>query len=74
MAGYVGESYKAVKMKVGRLSIKKDVERVKAIREAIGDDVKLMVDTYNAAQAIKFARRLKNMMSTSLRNLCDLTT
>lgn len=62
MVGYVEEGYKAVKMKVGRLSIKKDVERVKAVREAIGDDVKLMVDAnnaYNTAQAIKFARAVE---------------
>ncbi|MFQ6095298.1 MAG: mandelate racemase/muconate lactonizing enzyme family protein [Candidatus Bathyarchaeia archaeon] len=62
MVGYVEEGYKHVKMKVGRLSIEKDVERVRAVREAIGDDIALMVDAnnaYNAYQAIKFARAVE---------------
>ncbi|MCW4019953.1 MAG: mandelate racemase/muconate lactonizing enzyme family protein [Candidatus Bathyarchaeota archaeon] len=62
MASYVEEGYKAVKMKVGCLSIKEDVERVKAVRESIGDDVDLMVDAnnaYKAYQAVKFAKAVE---------------
>ncbi|MBI21388.1 MAG: hypothetical protein CL780_03980 [Chloroflexi bacterium] len=51
---------KAVKIKVGALSINEDIERVKICREAIGPDVKLMVDANNAYkhyEAIEFARK-----------------
>lgn len=62
MASYVEEGYTAVKMKIGRLSIEKDVERVRAVREAIGSDTDLMVDAnnaYSAYQAIQFARAVE---------------
>lgn len=39
MSKNVKRGFKAVKMKVGRLHWKKDLERVRAAREAIGDDV-----------------------------------
>ena len=51
---------RAVKIKVGALPINQDVERVKICREAIGPDVKLMVDANNAYRhykAIEFARK-----------------
>ena len=51
---------RAVKMKVGALSINADVERVRVAREAIGPDIRLMVDANNAYrhyQAIEFARK-----------------
>lgn len=51
---------RAVKIKVGALPINKDVERVKICREAVGPDVKLMVDANNAYRhykAIEFARK-----------------
>ena len=53
---------RAIKMKVGAVSIREDVERVKAVREAIGPDVKLLVDAncaYRYYQAIQFARRIE---------------
>ncbi len=62
MAGYVESGARAVKMKIGRLPIKEDVERVRAVREAIGPDVKLMVDSNSAHavhEAIEFARRIE---------------
>jgi L-alanine-DL-glutamate epimerase-like enolase superfamily enzyme len=49
-------------MKVGAVSIRDDVERVKAVRAAIGPDVKLMVDAncaYRYYDAIQFARRVE---------------
>ena len=62
MTSYVEQGFKAVKMKIGRLSIKEDVERVKAVREAIGDDIQLMVDAnsaFDASTAIRLARKLE---------------
>lgn len=62
MEGYVEMGYKAVKMKVGRVSLEEDLARVKAVREAIGEDVDLMVDAnhaWTAYQAIRFGRAVE---------------
>ncbi|MBI4305892.1 MAG: mandelate racemase/muconate lactonizing enzyme family protein [Chloroflexi bacterium] len=51
---------RAVKMKVGGAPINEDIERVRVVREAVGPDVKLMVDANNAYrhyEAIEFARK-----------------
>ena len=48
LAGYVEQGFKAVKMKVGRLSPGEEEERIEAAREAIGRDVHLMLDANNA--------------------------
>lgn len=53
---------KAVKMKVGAVSINEDVERVKAVREAVGHDIKLMVDAncaYRWYEAVQLADRIE---------------
>ena len=53
---------RAIKMKVGGVPIREDVERVKAVREAIGPDVKLLVDAncaYRSYEAIQFAERIE---------------
>lgn len=48
LAGYVQSGFTAVKMKVGRLGLKEEEARIEAAREAIGDDVLLMLDANNA--------------------------
>lgn len=48
VAGYVRDGFTAVKIKVGRGPIEEDEARVAAAREAIGDDVELMLDANNA--------------------------
>lgn len=51
---------RAVKIKVGGVSINEDIERVRVCRETIGPEVKLLVDANNAYrhyQAIEFARK-----------------
>jgi L-alanine-DL-glutamate epimerase-like enolase superfamily enzyme len=48
MASYVALGFKAVKMKVGRFGLKEEEARIRAAREAIGDDVLLMLDANNA--------------------------
>jgi D-arabinonate dehydratase len=53
---------KAVKIKIGGAPIREDIERVRAAREAIGPDVKLMVDAnnaYAAYEAIDIARKIE---------------
>lgn len=54
---------RAIKMKVGALSLREDAERVKVVREAIGPDVKLMVDAncaYRLYEAVQFAHRIED--------------
>jgi D-arabinonate dehydratase len=53
---------RAIKMKVGGVPMREDVARVKAVREAIGPDVKLLVDAncaYRSYEAIQFATRIE---------------
>ncbi|UMB54079.1 mandelate racemase/muconate lactonizing enzyme family protein [Lutibacter sp. A64] len=58
---YVKQGFKAMKMKVG-LGIKQDIEIVKSIREAIGPDISLMVDSnhaYTLREAIELSRKIE---------------
>lgn len=60
MAGYVARGFRGVKIKVGGATIEEDCARVRAVRQAIGPEVRLMVDAlyaYDASQALRFARR-----------------
>ncbi|MDZ7268946.1 MAG: mandelate racemase/muconate lactonizing enzyme family protein [candidate division KSB1 bacterium] len=62
MEGYVSEGFRAVKMKVGGESFSVDVERVRAVREALGPDIDLMIDANNkwlAYDAIRFGRAVE---------------
>ncbi len=52
----------AIKMKVGAVPIAQDVERVRVVRDAIGPDVKLLVDAncaYRWYSAVQFARQIE---------------
>jgi L-alanine-DL-glutamate epimerase-like enolase superfamily enzyme len=58
--GYVAAGYKALKLKVGGATLAEDVARVKAVRQALGDDINIMLDANRAwdlSTAIEAARR-----------------
>ncbi len=57
LAGFVANGFKAVKMKVGRLSPEAEEERIAAAREAIGPEVLLMLDANNAWDDLPTALR-----------------
>lgn len=60
--GYLAKGYKAVKIKIGRDNLDEDIERIKAVRELIGDDVTFMVDanySMSVEKAIEAANRFK---------------
>lgn len=60
---YVAEGFKAVKMKLGRRDPREDIERVKAVRAAIGPDIDLMVDANNGwsvNNAMRMAKRIEH--------------
>jgi L-alanine-DL-glutamate epimerase-like enolase superfamily enzyme len=57
----LARGFRAIKMKVGRPSLREDVERVRAMREHLGPDVPLMVDAnmrWSVDDAIRAARAL----------------
>ncbi|MDW3652546.1 MAG: mandelate racemase/muconate lactonizing enzyme family protein [Bacteroidia bacterium] len=58
---YVKEGFKAIKMKVG-LSVKADLRHVQMVREAIGNEIMLMVDSnhaYSLREAAELARLIE---------------
>ncbi|VGO11355.1 mandelate racemase/muconate lactonizing enzyme family protein [plant metagenome] len=62
--GYAAEGFTAVKMKIGLGSPRLDIERVAAVRRAVGDDVRLMVDAnhcFTVPQAIRLGRELEQL-------------
>jgi D-galactarolactone cycloisomerase len=61
--GYVEQGFRAVKMKVG-FGVQEDIRCVRAIRQAIGDGVDLMVDAnhaYDVPSAIRLGRVLEEV-------------
>lgn len=52
----VEQGFKGVKIKVGYKTLDEDIKRVKIVRQAIGDDIDLMVD---ANQSLKTAEAIK---------------
>jgi L-alanine-DL-glutamate epimerase-like enolase superfamily enzyme len=58
LARFVSYGYRAVKLKCGALSLRDEVARIRAVREAIGPDVLFMLDMnapYDVPGCIKFA-------------------
>jgi D-galactarolactone cycloisomerase len=61
-AHYVQQGFRAIKMKIGLGDLVADVARIKAVRDAIGADVKLAVDAnhcFTVPQAIRLGRALE---------------
>ena len=61
---YVEQGFTGIKTKVGGLTVEEDVRRVRALRETIGPDVRLMVDAneaYNATTAIRIGHKLADL-------------
>lgn len=60
--GYLAAGFNAVKIKIGRENLDEDIERIKAVRELVGDDVTFMVDanySMSVEKAIKAANAFK---------------
>ena len=59
--GYKKDGFSTMKLKIG-YGIETDIEYIRAVRQAIGDDMILMVDAnhaYNAAEAIRLSRKME---------------
>ncbi len=53
--------FKAMKMKIGGLTVDEDVNRVHTLRRTVGDDIRIMVDAneaYDTGTALMMARRI----------------
>jgi len=64
VTNYVNSGFKAVKIKVGSKNWKIDEERLKKVREAIGDEVNIMMDANQGMQlssAIQLAKAAANL-------------
>lgn len=62
MTGYVRRGFQAVKMKVGR-DVRTDIKRVAAVREALGEDIDLLVDAneaWDVATAMAFIKGVEH--------------
>ncbi len=62
MEEYLSWGVRNMKMKIGAATMKEDISRVKAVREVIGDDIRLMVDAncaYRSYEAVEMAKRLE---------------
>src|SRR5688572_3305853 len=60
----LARGFRAIKMKVGRPSLREDVERVAAMRSRLGREFPLMVDAnmrWSADEAIRAARALRDL-------------
>lgn len=63
VTSYMKRGFKAVKIKVGSKDKSKDIVRVKAVREAIGPDIGLMIDanqSWSPHEAIAFSRAIQD--------------
>ncbi len=59
---YADMGYRAIKLKIGHVSVEEDVERVRAVRDSLGPDMDLMLDVnegYDVPTAIRAARLLE---------------
>ena len=59
MAGFVAKGYRAVKLKTGGFGVDEEIERVAAVRKAIGPGILFMLDmnaAYGLNDCIRFAR------------------
>ena len=59
---FVSQGFRAIKMRLGSATPARDIDRVRAVREAIGPNIKLMADANQGlteSEAIRLGRRLE---------------
>jgi len=66
--GYVDKGFDTVKLKIGGLSVKEDIERIKAVRESFGEKLDIAVDANNvydfntALAVLKWGQRFRKCL------------
>ncbi len=61
-AAYVAEGFRYIKVRAGLRPFEKDVDRIRAVREAIGEDISLAIDPnmgWEAREAVRYLRKLE---------------
>lgn len=61
--GFIAQGFRAMKARLGKPSIDEDIERIAAVRAAIGDDIDLMADAnqgLSVEHAIRLGRKLED--------------
>jgi L-alanine-DL-glutamate epimerase-like enolase superfamily enzyme len=64
---FVAKGYRAMKTRIGRFEAERDVQRIRALREAVGPDIMLMADInqhLTVAQAIRLGQMLEEFNLT----------
>ena len=72
--GYVDQGFSGMKMKVGGLKLDEDVDRVHALRQKVGQEIRIMVDAneaYDPMTAIQFAHRIVDADVTWFEEPCS---
>lgn len=62
--GYLDRGFKSVKIKVGQPNMQDDIDRIRAVRELIGNDISFMIDanySLTVPQAIKLGRAVEDV-------------
>jgi L-Ala-D/L-Glu epimerase len=62
-AAYVAEGFRYLKVRAGLRPFQRDVDRIRAVREAIGPDISLAIDlnmAWTAREAVTYLRRLES--------------
>ena len=59
----VEAGYRAVKIKCGRASLREDADRVRRAREALGSDIRLMVDANGAYRSVPDALQMAGVLA-----------
>jgi len=60
---FIDQGFRSMKIRLGKPTWQEDIERVKAVREAIGDDIELLSDvnqSLTTKHAIRLGRELEN--------------
>lgn len=71
--GYAEQGFTGMKMKIGGLPLAEDADRVHALRRALGDDVRIMVDAneaYDPMTAIRMAHMIAGADVTWFEEAC----
>ena len=71
--GYVEQGFTGMKMKIGGLPLKEDADRVHALRRAVGDGVRIMVDAneaYDPMTALRMAHMIAEADVTWFEEAC----
>ena len=72
--GYVDEGFSGMKMKIGGLTLKEDIDRIYALRDQVGEDCRIMVDAneaYDPMTAIQASYRMADADVTWFEEPCS---